>query len=73
MRKNYGLAALLGTLFVGMLFTAQASEEQKNELLLAQVYGSICQTASYQCQMDYEDELGSPCECNGEYGTVVGY
>jgi len=73
MRNYYGLIVLLATLVVGMVFTTQASQEQKAELLLAQVYGSICVTASYECQLNYEDLVGSPCECFGEYGTIVEY
>lgn len=74
MIRNYGLPTIIvGALLGGLAFSSLASEDPKVELLLAQVYGSTCQTPTQVCSLDYEDIVGSPCECYGEYGSVVEY
>ena len=78
MVRNFPIAligALLGVLL--MAGTASASEKPSNSepnIFVAQVYGSICETPYEVCVLEYEDLVGSPCECpDGSYGSVVEY
>lgn len=74
MCKFYGLTLLLGALFSGAVIATETSQHSKIELLLAQVYGSSCQTPTKVCPLDYEAPVGSPCQCDdGEYGAITEY
>ena len=70
MKKLVSFAIVVMVMAASGYAAATLTAGSAAESALAQQYSPKCQTPSQVCYVDAQP-VGSPCQCNGEPGTVV--